>query len=134
MIELYPQIKLVHVAAVLASGLLFFVRGLGVQLGMTFPRAAPLRYLSYTIDTVLLAAALMLMAVLQQYPFVQSWLTVKILLVIAYIVVGSFAINRGRTKAARLLCWLGALAIYGFIITIARAHDPLGIFRTLMAG
>jgi hypothetical protein len=49
-------------------------------------------------------------------------------------VAGSFALTRGRTRAARLLCWLGALAIYGFIITIARAHDPLGILRRLAVG
>ena len=33
--------------------------------------AAPLRFLSYTIDTVLLTAALMLATILHQYPFVQ---------------------------------------------------------------
>jgi uncharacterized membrane protein SirB2 len=42
--------------------------------------AAPLRYLSYTIDTVLLTAALMLTAIVQQYPFVHAWLTVKVVL------------------------------------------------------
>src|SRR6185503_10345678 len=64
-IEFYPQIKYVHVAAVIASGVLFFVRGLGLNLGAGWMMAAPLRYLSYTIDTVLLTAALMLATILQ---------------------------------------------------------------------
>lgn len=53
MIEFYPQIKWVHVAAVLASGSLFLMRGLALHAGANWAMAAPLRYLSYTIDTVL---------------------------------------------------------------------------------
>ena len=59
MIEFYPQIKAVHIAAVMLSGVLFLLRGGAVQLGASWAMAAPLRYLSYTIDTVLLTAALM---------------------------------------------------------------------------
>jgi uncharacterized membrane protein SirB2 len=80
MIELYPQIKWAHVAAVSASGVLFFLRGLLANLGARWAMAAPLRYLSYTIDTVLLTAALMLVTILHQYPFVHSWLTAKVVL------------------------------------------------------
>ena len=57
MIEFYPQIKLVHVSAVFASGALFLLGGLAVQFGSTRAMTAPLRYLSYTIDTVLRAIA-----------------------------------------------------------------------------
>ena len=97
MIEFYPQIKLVHVSAVLASGALFAVRGLARQLGAAWPLFAPVRYLSYTIDTVLLTAAFMLMTVLHQYPFAQPWLTVKVILVVVYIGLGAFAISYGST-------------------------------------
>jgi uncharacterized membrane protein SirB2 len=129
-IEFYPQIKLVHVSAVLASGTLFALRGLAIHLGWErAAMAAPVRYLSYSIDTVLLTAAFMLMTVLHQYPFVQSWLTVKVSLVVLYIALGTFALRRGRTPAVRIACWVAALAVFGLIITIARSHDPLGIFR-----
>ena len=61
MLEYYPQIKLIHVTAVLASGALFLTRGMMVQADrQDRAMSAMLRYLSYTIDTVLLAAALML--------------------------------------------------------------------------
>ena len=82
MLEFYPQIKAVHIAAVMASGVLFLLRGAAVQLGATWAMAAPLRYLSYSIDTVLLTAALMLATILHQYPFVQGWLTAKVLLLV----------------------------------------------------
>ena len=133
MIEFYPQIKFVHVAAVLSSGALFFVRAAGVQFGQGWPMVAPLRYLSYSIDTVLLTSALMLMTVLHQFPFVNSWLTVKVTLVLVYIVLGSFALRRARTSRVRLICGVAALVVFGAIVSIARTHSPLGIFA-LLAG
>src|SRR5262245_48028915 len=102
MIEFYPQIKFVHVTAVILSGLLFTLRGSAQLLGARWTMAAPLRYLSYTIDTTLLTAALMLATMLQQYPFVNAWLTVKVTLLVVYVVLGSFALKRGRTRTARL--------------------------------
>ena len=61
MLAFYPQIKLVHIAAVSASGAFFALRALGLLAGMRWPRMAPVRYLSYTIDTTLLTAAMMLL-------------------------------------------------------------------------
>jgi uncharacterized membrane protein SirB2 len=52
---------------------LFFIRGIGLFTGARWAMAAPLRFLSYIIDTVLLTAALMLMTIVQQYPFVHAW-------------------------------------------------------------
>jgi uncharacterized membrane protein SirB2 len=131
-IEFYPQIKWVHIAAVVASGSLFFVRGLALHAGARWPMAAPLRYLSYSIDTVLLTAALMLVTIIHQYPFVQGWLTIKVLLLVIYVVLGTFALKRGRTRAVRIGCWLAALVVYLFIVTVARAHHPLGALATLL--
>lgn len=133
MLEFYPQIKWVHVAAVLASGSLFLLRGLAVNLGATWAMAAPVRYLTYTIDTVLLTAALMLATLLHQYPFVHGWLTVKVLLLVLYIVLGTFALKRGRTRAVRIGCWIAALAVFAFIVSVARAHHPLGWLASIAA-
>ncbi|KAA9131437.1 regulator SirB [Marinihelvus fidelis] len=129
MAEFYLQIRWVHIIAVLASGSLFFLRGILVlggkpRLAMT----APVRYLSYTIDTALLTAALMLMTILRQYPFVQGWLTVKVLLLVVYIVLGSIALKRGQSRKTRAVAFAVALVVYGFIISVARAHNPAGWF------
>ena len=131
MLDFYPQIRLVHIVAVLASGGLFFLRGLILHLGGRWAMAAPLRYLSYTIDTILLTAALMLVTILHQYPLVHGWLTVKVVLLVVYVVLGSYALKRGRTRGQRVLFWFAALAVYAFIISVARAHQPLGIFARL---
>jgi uncharacterized membrane protein SirB2 len=131
MIEFYAQIKWTHVAAVIASGALFALRGAGALAGARWPMWAPLRYLTYTIDTVLLTAALMLATILRQYPFVHGWLTAKVLLLVVYVVLGSLALKRARTQRTRAWCYAAALAVFLFIVSIARAHHPAGFLLRL---
>ena len=127
MLDFYPQIRTIHILAVLVSGVLFAMRGAGVLAGGRWPMWAPLRILTYTIDTVLLTAALMLATILHQYPFVHGWLTVKVLLLVVYVVLGSFALKRARSRRARAILYVAALAVFLFIVSVARAHHPLGI-------
>ena len=133
MIEFYPQIKSIHIAAVFVSGLLFFIRGAALHVGMKWPMAAPLRSLTYVVDTILLTAAVTLAVILHQYPFVNSWLTVKVLLLVVYIALGTLALKRGSTRRTRVLCWVAALLVYVLIVSVARAHHPLGLFASLPA-
>lgn len=128
MIEFYPQIKLAHIGLVLASGLLFAIRGLLVMLGQRWAMAAPLRWLSYTIDTSLLTAALMLLVVLQINPFTTAWLATKLILLVVYVVLGTLALKRAKGRGARLATYLAALAVFGFMYSVARTHHPLGVF------
>lgn len=128
--EFYLQIRAAHITTVLFSGALFLLRGLALNVfDARWAMAAPLRYLSYTIDTVLLATALLLTTIVQQYPFVHDWLTVKVILLVIYIVLGSFALKRGKTKRQKIVCWIAALLIYAYIISVARAHHPLGFLN-----
>jgi uncharacterized membrane protein SirB2 len=127
MLAYYAQVKWVHVAAVLSSGLLFFLRGLLLQLGANrIAMFAPVRYLSYGIDSVLLTAALMLATMLPSAMFANGWLLAKLLLLPAYVVLGSFALKRGRTPRTRLASFLAALAVFACMLAIARSHHPLG--------
>ena len=127
MVEFYLEIRAVHIGSVMTSGTLFLLRGLALNLfGWRWALAWPLRYLSWTVDTVLLTAALMLMTIVHQYPVIDGWLTVKVVLLVVYIALGLTAF-RGRSPGLRIGCWLAALAIYAFIYSVARAHDPLGL-------
>jgi uncharacterized membrane protein SirB2 len=129
MIEFYPQVKWLHVALVLCSGGLFLLRGLLVQLGRPqWAMAAPLRDLSYSIDTTLLTAALMLLTILPHAVFANGWLWVKLGLLPVYVVLGSMALKRGQSPASRRNVYVAALLVYGFMISVARAHQPLGLF------
>lgn len=130
----YLSIKSLHILCVLLSGGLFAVRGLLVLSGKSFGNHLALRWLSYAIDTTLLTTALMLVGILHQYPLVHSWLTVKVLLLTVYIVLGVFALRRAPTRRAKALFFIATLAVYAFIISVARSHHPLGAFVLIGAG
>ena len=126
MIEFYPQARAVHIGAVLCSGTLFALRGGGVLAGARWPMAAPLRYFSYSIDTVLLTAALVLVAMLPSAVFANHWLTLKLVLLLVYVALGSLALKRGRSVRVRALCFVAALTVFAAMVGIARAHQPFG--------
>ena len=131
MIEFYLDIRHIHIGAVILSGLLFSGRGLGLIFSARWPRTAWARYLSYSIDTVLLTAALMLMTIVHQYPFADAWLTVKVVLLVVYIFLGICAFRVNQTRPRRIFFWLSALLLYGYIISVAHAHHPLGFIKLI---
>ena len=134
MIEFYPEIRNVHIASVLLSGALFALRGaLAVSGRQALALAAPLRYFSYTNDTILLTAALMLVSVLPSALFANGWLTAKLVLLVVYIGLGSLALKRARSPRTRLLCYLAALAVFASLFSIARAHHPAGFAARWLA-
>jgi uncharacterized membrane protein SirB2 len=134
MIEFYAEIRLVHVGAALASGTLFLVRGLLVQAGRRAWALAPLpRYSSYAIDTALLAAALVLVAMVPSPVFANGWLAAKLALLPVYIGLGWGAL-RARTPGRRGACLAGAVSSFAGMYLIARAHHPLGPLALLLGG
>lgn len=125
--EFYLQIRTVHIVSALASGTLFLARALALNLaGASWPKALPVRWLAYAVDTTLLTAALMLTTIVDQYPFADAWLTTKIVVLLLYILLGYMAL-RGRTGTVRLASLAGAMLSFGFIYSVARAHHPLGL-------
>ncbi|HVU80444.1 MAG TPA: SirB2 family protein [Rhodanobacteraceae bacterium] len=127
----FLQILWIHIGCVIASGSLFFTRGCMMLAGLAAANHAALRRISVVIDSLLLAAAIVLTTIIHQYPFVQAWLTVKVILLVVYIVLGVFALRRGRTRAIRAACFAAAMLVFLFIVTVARTQNPLGVFANL---
>ena len=128
---LYVYVKQFHVISVLSSIALFMFRG-GLMFADSRLLFHPLvKFSPHVVDTLLLTSALWLMSLVHQYPFAHDWLTVKVILLGVYIVLGSFALKRGRNKFQRGLFFIRALLVIFFILTVARTHQPLGIFSAL---
>jgi uncharacterized membrane protein SirB2 len=85
------------------------------------------RVVPHVVDTVLLASAVALAWRLQQAPFVDGWLTAKVIGVVVYIALGVVALRRGRTKAQRVGAWLAAQAVFWYIVAVALTRQPLPI-------
>jgi len=121
----YSLLKAVHVTCVGLTFALFFGRGLLMLTDSPLLRSRLLRIAPHVIDTLLLASAIGMAVASRQYPFVEGWLTAKLIALFAYIGLGSIAISRGRTRRARAIAWLLALAVFGYIVSVALARDPL---------
>ncbi|OYW91391.1 MAG: invasion protein, partial [Alishewanella sp. 32-51-5] len=78
----------------------------------------------HVVDTFLLLSAVALMLTIRQYPFVDPWLTEKVIALFAYIALG-FSALKGRTVAIRWLSFLGALGWLGLMIRVALSKQPL---------
>ncbi|MGH8502735.1 MAG: SirB2 family protein [Gammaproteobacteria bacterium] len=85
----------------------------------------------HVVDTVLLVSALWLTVLIGQYPFTSAWLTVKVLLLVVYILLGSIALRWGRTRTVRITAFAGAVCVFLFIISVAHTHHPLGALYIL---
>lgn len=129
MMQFYPDIRLIHIVSVLLSGGIFSLRGGFMLAHSAHSQHRLLKYGSYANDSILLTAGLMLLAITQQSPFSQAWLGVKLSLLLVYIVLGVFALRRGRSYGVRAACFAAALMVYLFILSVAHWHDPWGIIH-----
>jgi len=126
-----PEFRALHIACAVASIALFVLRHVLTLYRVNWSSWRVLRILPHAIDTVLLLSAVALMFAVHQYPFVNGWLTVKLLALVLYVVVGTIALKRGRTQGVRRVAFFGAAVVFAFIYTVARTHSPWGIFSQL---
>ena len=127
----YEDIKVLHIACVALSGSLFVSRGFLMMVASVHANNKVLARSSYVIDSTLLIAAILLTVIIHQYPLRQAWLTVKVALLVIYIFLGIWALRRGKTRRQRIACFIAAMLVYGFIISVAMTHDPRGLFSRL---
>lgn len=118
------MLKILHVSLAVLSISGFVGRGIlmlreSPLLFVRWVRVAP-----HVVDTLLLLAGVGLTLEIGQYPFVQPWLTAKVLALVGYIVLGAVGLHYGRTKRIRLVAWLGAIVIFAYILGVAVTRDP----------
>ena len=113
---MYIAIKHTHLLLATISISLFYFRFFMVKVhGKKLPKL--LKILPHIIDSLLLISAAALCILLSQYPFVVSWLTLKLLLVIAYILLAIMAmkaeskVNSFSFLAAATTCLLLVLKL-----------------------
>ncbi len=121
----YLLLKHLHVTCVVLSISGFVARGVWMMQESPWLQKKWVRVAPHVIDTILLVSAILLTMQIQQYPFVQNWLTAKVLALIAYIVVGAVGLKYGRTKKIRIAAWLMAIAIFVYIVLVALTHQVL---------
>jgi uncharacterized membrane protein SirB2 len=122
----YLVAKSIHVGCVVVSLAGFGARGLLMLAGSRWLSARFVRVAPHVVDSLLLASALWLAWLLGQYPFVQAWLTAKVLGLLAYIGFGTVALRRGRSRPVRVAALAAALAAAAYVVAVALTRDPRG--------
>ena len=117
-------LKAVHVGSAMLSITGFVLRGIWMLQGSPLLKARATRILPHVVDTLLLGSAIALALRIAQYPFVHSWLTAKVLALLAYIVLGSIALKYGRSRRVRALSYGLALGVFLYIVAVAITRNP----------
>ena len=133
----YATLKLIHVSAVAISFLGFAARGLGVLSDAAWVRHRLARTLPHLVDTVLLLSAVGMLWVMRLAPWALPWLRAKLVGLIIYIALGVIALRPAaagraeRSRTLRLIAWIGALAVFGYIVSVALTKSPRGALAWL---
>ncbi len=120
----YTLLKQLHLVTIAITLALFVLRGVWMMRESPRLKARWVRIAPHVNDALLLASGLGLAFLMQQYPLVHGWLTAKFFALIAYIILGTIALKRGKTKPQRIAAWIAALAVFAYMAAVARAHAP----------
>ncbi len=124
LIEFYPHIKNLHITTVIFTGVFFLIRFIWMINGTLQQRGRWVKRLPAINDTILLACGLIMTTVIHQYPFINSWLTAKVLVLLVYIVSGLIALRLGKSQKIRIIAGIFALSCYSYIVSAAIKHHP----------
>lgn len=121
----YAILKIVHLTCVVLTFISFSTRGLWMFQGSALLHTRVAKVVPHIIDTILLISAVALTFELQQYPLSTGWLTAKVGALVAYIILGSIALKRGRSRIVRAYTFFGALLIFFYIVGVALTRNTL---------
>ena len=122
---MHAVLKHIHMLCATISIVGFIVRG-----GMRIAGSAALqkkwiRIVPHIVDTLLLLSAIGLMFTIGQYPFVNGWLTAKLLGLIVYIFLGVVTMRIARTQPVRVGAYILAIATFFYVASVAVTKMPL---------
>ena len=123
----YIFLLAVHVGTVFISIAGFFARGIWMMQSSPLLQRRWIKIVPHINDTFLLVSAIALVVLTSQYPGPAAWINAKIIALVAYIVLGIIALNRGKTMQIRVLAWCSALVVYAYMVAVALSKSPLPI-------
>ena len=112
-------LKHAHITFAVISFIGFSLRGYWMVMESALLQTKAAKILPHLNDTLLLGTAIALVVMTRQYPIVLGWVTLKILLLILYIVFGTFALKRGRNKALRIKFLMASVVVVLGIFLVA---------------
>jgi len=125
----YTLLKTLHLTTIAITLALFLLRGIWMMADSPRLQARWVRIVPHLNDTVLLASGIALAFTLRLSPLDHGWLAAKLIALVGYIVLGTVALKRGRTRGKRIAAWFAALLVFGYMVSVAVAHAPFPFLR-----
>ena len=125
MADYYAYIKALHVTCVVISIVLFLLRSVWTLRGSPMLTSPWARSVPHYVDTVLLAAAILLAMIIQQYPLQAPWLTAKVGGLLAHILFGLVFFHYKGSWALRKAALAVSLLSFSYIVAVALTRNPL---------
>jgi len=122
----YITAKAIHVACVTASIIGFVARYDLARRGSALVRHRSMRVAPHVNDTLLLAAAIVMLWAGGLNPVALPWLSAKIVGLLLYIGLGMVALRHGRTAEVRRAAFLAALVTFAYVVAVALNKSPFG--------
>lgn len=116
---MYSTLKLIHLyfAILTISG--FLLRGFWMLKGSAMLQHPLVRVLPHIIDTGFLLAGIGLVVVMHLPVLTQGWLLIKFAGLLAYIILGTIALKRGKTRKIRGVAFVLALLMFVYVAGVA---------------
>jgi len=120
----YSVLKSVHAVTALVSILGFLLRGYWMLSANPALEARLTRILPHVIDTLFLVTGVLLLLQLGGGTLGSAWMLCKIAGLVVYIVLGTVAIKRGKTRTVRKTALAAALLVFAYIYGVALSKSP----------
>lgn len=127
----HDLLKNLHMGLALLSIGGFILRFAWKQTGSAILEHKLTRILPHVVDSLFLIAGIWLAANIAQYPFRDPWMTSKVMGLLAYIVLGSLALKRAKTRPVQYLAFVSALLCFAWIGSVARSRDAWGFLTAI---
>ena len=117
-------LKQLHLGTIALTLALFVLRGVWMMRQSPRLHARWVRIVPHLNDSLLLASGISLAVLTRQYPLMDDWLSAKFFALILYIVLGTIALKRGKTRGQRITAWIAALLVFAYMVAVATTRDP----------
>jgi uncharacterized membrane protein SirB2 len=121
---MYEMTKHLHLTFMLLSVLLFLTRFVLTLNASPILQKKALKIAPHIIDTLWIITAIGLCLMVQQYPFVNPWVTEKLLAFVMYFFMVTFALKLAKTHLMRLIGVVGALSWLAYAGMVAVTKHP----------
>jgi len=130
---MYETLKLLHVGTAILTISGFIMRAYWMFSGSSKLQLKVIKILPHIVDTIFLLSGIALIVTLNLPVLSQNWLLAKFVALVAYIVLGTIALGRGKTMRSRTTAFVLALVTFAYIAGVALSKSTASWFALLLS-